>query len=312
MKTLISIVSPVYGAEECVHLLVAQIKKAILPITENFEIILVEDGSPDNSWDNIVQSCLEDKRVKGIKLSRNFGQHYALTAGLEASVGDKVIVMDCDLQDNPKYIPELINKSNEGFDIVYTLKKSRKHSAYKNFISKFFYWTFNYLVDNKKQKADENMGSYSILSRKVVDSLLKINDAHRHYLLILRWLGFRSIPIEIEHNNRPFGKSSYNLKKLVIHALNGITSQSNKLLYISIGIGFAFFIISIISIAILVSMYFIHGYKEGWTSMIVLILFSTGLILMSLGIMGIYIGKIFDQSKNRPLYLVDKKINFSE
>src|ERR1017187_6634262 len=120
MKPLISVISPVYKAEESVIILVSEIKKALLPITENYEIILVEDGSPDHSWDKIIQCCLQDNRVKGVKLSRNFGQHFALTAGLEISSGDKVIVMDCDLQDDPKYIIDLIKKSEEGFDIVYT------------------------------------------------------------------------------------------------------------------------------------------------------------------------------------------------
>jgi glycosyltransferase involved in cell wall biosynthesis len=312
LKPLISIISPVYKAEESILILVDEIKKTLLSVTENFEIILVEDGSPDNSWDKIIQGCLKDERVKGIKLSRNFGQHFAITAGLEASRGEKVIVMDCDLQDDPKYIIDLINKSEEGFDIVYTSKKSRKHSSVKNLIAKFFYWVFNFLIENSKHKADDSIGSYSLLSRKVVDALLKIQDYHRHYLLMLRWLGYPNTSIEIEHQKRRFGKSSYNLRKLVVHAIVGITSQSNKLLYLSIGIGFTFFIISLISIAILISMYLIHGYKEGWTSVIVLVLFSTGLILMSLGILGIYIGKIFDQSKNRPLYLVDKKVNFTE
>jgi glycosyltransferase involved in cell wall biosynthesis len=309
LKPYISVVSPVYRAEESLELLVKKIKETLLSIGENFEIVLVEDGSPDRSWEKIVKCCMEDIRVKGIKLSRNFGQHYAITAGLDVSRGDKVVVMDCDLQDDPKYIIDLLKKSKEGFAIVHTVKLARKHPFFKNIYSKLFHWFFNLMLENSKNKTDENIGNFCLLDRKVVDALIKIHDYHRHFLMILRWVGFSTATIQIAHVPRPYGKSSYTFGKLVAHALNGITSQSNKLLYFSIGVGFTFFLLSITGIFILLFMYFTHGYKEGWTSMIAMILLSTGLILMSLGILGIYIGKIFDQTKDRPLFLIDQKIN---
>jgi glycosyltransferase involved in cell wall biosynthesis len=304
----ISIVSPVYRSEKIIDELVRRIIEEVKKITDDFEIILVEDGSPDNSWTKIEENCLKDNRVKGIKLSRNFGQHYSITAGLEASKGDFVVVMDCDLQDNPKYISELYNKAQEGYEIVYTQKSERKHSFFKNFTAGLFFSVFNWLSDS--QDAGKMVGSFSILSRKVVDNFIKIKDYHRHYLMVLRWMGFKHTYITIEHEKRYAGKSSYNFWRLLKHAVSGVTSQSDKLLYISITVGFLFFIFSIFAAVYLIYLYLEHGFKTGWTSTVVLILLSTGIILMSIGFTGIYIGKIFEQVKERPLYLVEKKTNF--
>jgi polyisoprenyl-phosphate glycosyltransferase len=305
---LISVVSPVYKAEEILDQLVNTIIEELSRITDDYEIILVEDGSPDGSWKKIEENCFKNPRVKGIKFSRNFGQHSAITAGLKESVGDYVVVMDCDLQDNPKYIRTLYQTAKEGYDIVFTSKSKRNHPFLKNVTAKVFFSIFNWLSDT--QQATSNQGAFSLITRKVVDAFCKINDAHRHYLMVLRWLGFKSTSIRVEHEKRLIGESAYNWRKLISHAINGITSHSDKLLKLSVGIGLLYFVISLLAIAYLIVMYFIEGYKEGWASTIVLLVFSTGLILMAIGVAGIYIGKIFDQVKERPLYLIDTKINF--
>lgn len=303
----ISIVSPVYKAEEIIDELVKRIIESVSSITNDFEIIFIEDCSPDNSWQKIQENCKKDKRIKGIKLTRNFGQHYAITAGLEASTGNYVVVMDCDLQDDPKYIPNLYKKIREGFDIVYTRITRRSHSILRNFYSKLFSIFFNWLSDNNFSQ--DNVSAFSMLSRKVVEAYCKVSDSQRHYLMILRWLGFKHTYIDVTHKKRYFGKSSYTFFKLCHHAINGIISQSDKLLRISIALGLGFSFLSMTLIAWLIAMYFINGFKEGWTSVVVLILFSTGLVLISVGILGIYLGKTFEQVKNRPLYLIDEKIN---
>jgi len=303
----ISIISPVYKAANIVDKLVEEIVKSVSEITSNYEIILVEDGSPDSSWEKIEENCKKNSKVKGVKLSRNFGQHFAITAGLNESKGEYVIVMDCDLQDNPKYIIDLVNKAKSGFDIVYTSKLERKHSVFKNVTSMFFFKIFNYLTEN--QTGNSSIGAYSLLTRKVVDAFCRINDTHRHYLMILRILGFASTQIPIIHDKRFEGKSSYNLSKLINHALDGITSQSDKLLRISISVGFLFCIISIATAIYTVAKYLIIGALPGYTSLTSLISLSTGLILLSIGVVGMYIGKIFEQVKNRPLYFIDKKLN---
>jgi dolichol-phosphate mannosyltransferase len=308
-KTLLSVVSPVYRAEKIVDELVKRIAEEVSKITTNFEIILVEDGSPDNSWAKIAENCAKYPFVKGIKLSRNFGQHYAITAALHHAQGEYVVLMDCDLQDNPKYIIDLYAKAQEGYDIVYTKKEERKHSIFKNITAKMFFWVFNYLADN--QNADDKTGSFSLLSRKVVEAFCRIQDYHRHYLMVIRFLGFKNTSIQIVHEKRFEGRSSYNLSKLINHALNGITSQSDKLLRLSITVGFSFFVLAILWAFYLLIGFFIHGALAGYTSLMVALLLSTGIILMSIGVLGIYIGKIFEQVKQRPLYLIDTKINFN-
>jgi len=305
----ISIISPVYGAETIVAELVSRISNVMDSLSFDYEIILVEDGSPDKSWDEIEQVCSNNKLVSGIKLSRNFGQHYAITAGLHTTTGDAVIVMDCDLQDNPKYIPILIDEWKKGNDIVYTKKKERKHSWIKNFTARLFNLIFNYLVDNKSWENSVSIGSYSLLSRKVVDSFLSVKDYRRHYLMVLRWLGYSYSIIEIQHEERFAGKSSYNLSKLIVHALDGITSQSDKLLKLTMVLGFVISTISFLAAIVVVSLAIYTNFSHGWSSLFVLILFIGGLIISSIGISGIYIGKIYEQSKGRPLYIIEKRLN---
>ena len=309
IKPFISVVSPVYGAERTISMLVERIVAAITPITQSFEIILVEDASPDNSWGEISKACEKEERVKGVKLSRNFGQHKAITAGLALAKGDFIIVMDCDLQDDPVYIPELLNKAKEGFDIVYTLKKIRRHNFFKNVMTKFFNRVFNFLVETKSLKAHGLVGAYSLLSRKVVNEFLKYGDHRRHYLMVLRWLGFSYSFISIEHKERYAGHSSYNLSKLISHAIDGITSQSDKVLLLTVYSGFFMAFASMMAGVFVIILYFIHGFQSGWASLAVLILFSSGIIITTIGIVGVYVGRTFEQAKGRQLFIIDKTIN---
>ncbi|MBL7920238.1 MAG: glycosyltransferase family 2 protein [Bacteroidia bacterium] len=309
MNPLISIVSPVYGAEFTIDELVKQLSRVLDTITNEYEIIFVDDCGPDRSWERIKENCKNNAKIKGVRLSRNFGQHFAITAGIDIAKGEYIVVMDCDLQDDPKYITEMYAKAKEGYDIVYTLKKARKHSFFKNIMASMFNSVFNYLVENKSNKANNNVGAYSLINNKVANAFRNYNDYQRHYLMVLRWLGFKSCYISIEHKERFAGKSSYNFSKLVKHALDGITSQSDKLLRIFVAIGLFISSISFLSILIIVIMYFTHGFLSGWASTIIILLFSTGIILTGIGVLGIYLGKTFEQTKNRPKYIIDEKIN---
>lgn len=307
----ISIISPVYNAEEIVDELCAQIISAVegCEAMSSYEIILVDDRSRDNSWLAIKSLSTQNDSIRGIRLSRNFGQHPAITAGLIHSHGDVVVVIDCDLQDNPAYISDMLAKIDAGFDFVLTRREKRNFGLWKNITASIYNGVLNYFSSGKLEYGDSRVGSFSMLSRKVVDAYNDMNDYHRHYLMILKWLGFSVGYIDVVHNKRYSGKSSYTLSRLLDHALVGITANSNKLLYISVILGFVIAFISVLAGFFLILSYFSSGYMNGWTSLIVSIFFSLGVILVSLGILGVYIGRVFDQVRSRPIYVVSDVID---
>lgn len=302
----ISVVSPVYKAGKIVDELVRRISQEVSKITEEYEIILVEDCGGDDSWKKIEENCAADKRVKGIKLSRNFGQHYAITAGLREATGDIVIIMDCDLQDDPEHIAKLYDEYKKGYEVVFTRRIGRKHSFFKMITAKIYNSIFRLFSD---KNYDLNVGSLTLISSRVKDEFIKLKDQDRLYIQLLKWIGFKSAYVPVEHRPRYEGKSTYTVSKLFVTAIQGWTSYSDKLLRMSIYTGLFISAISLLSGIYIVVSYFLKSFQPGWPSLIVAILFSTGLILMSIGIAGIYIGKIFEQTKGRPLYIIDEKIN---
>ena len=302
----ISVVSPVYLAFNTIDELVRRITESVSKITSDFEIILVDDYSPDGSWQKINQHCQRDKRIKGVRLSRNFGQQLAITAGLSFTRGDYVVVMDCDLQEDPAYIPSLYEQSKKGFDIVYAKRKKRQYGFLKDVTAKFYY---KFLSLTGDYDMDPSIGTFSLLSRKVVDSFLRLNDCRRGYLMILKWLGYKSSYISIDHSERYTGRSSYSLKKIFNHALSMTVSYSNKLLLLSVYLGLFFSLASLGGIAYLMYVYFFVGHQEGWTSIMAMISLVGGLIMLLLGIIGLYLNAIFEQVRSRPLFLVDESVN---
>ena len=304
----ISVISPVYQAGSIVDELIFQIDRELKKITNNYEIILIDDGSEDDSWKKITDNCKLNKKVKGIKLSKNFGQHNAIAAGSMKASGDYIILMDCDLQDDPKHIKKLLEKLNNGFDIVFTKRLSRKENFFRTNTSKLFNFLSNHLSDSQ---IDLNEGSLIGFNKKVQVYFNKFKDSHRLSSHILKWLGFNYITIEVNHRSRYKGNSSYNLSKLLVLALHALTSHSFKLLRLSVYLGFILALVSIIFGFIVILRFFTENLNPGWPSIIVTILFSTGLILISLGIIGIYIGKVLIESKQLPVYIIEKELNSS-
>lgn len=304
---LISIVSPVYRAELIVEELVAQIKASLTKITEHFEIILVNDCSPDNSWVKIVQEAEKDSRVKGINLSRNFGQHLAITAGLNYAKGDWVVVMDCDLQDRPDEIPNLYQKAQEGWDIVYARRTNRQDKLLKRISSEIFYFVYRYLSG---MNTDGSIANFGIYHAKVIDEYNKMKELARSFPSLVQYLGFKSCAIDVKHSERFTGTTSYNLSKLLHLAGDVILSNSNKPLKIAVKLGFLISILSF-TIAIYNVFAYFNGFitVPGFTTTVFSIWFVGGLILTFLGIIGLYIGKIFDQVKGRQLFIVSEEIN---
>lgn len=308
-KPKITVISPVYRAEMIVDELVKRLQEELGKITADYEILLVEDCGPDNSWQKIEENCAKDARIKGVKLSRNFGQHYAISAGMQLASGDAIVIMDCDLQDDPAHIHALYQKfSSEKYDVVFTKRKNRKHSFFKYITAKLYNLLFALFSD---KNYDVNVGTMVLFSERVKDEFNKLKDKDRLYIQLIKWVGFPSTFITVEHNERFEGKSSYSFSKLIIIALQGWTSHSDKLLRLSIYTGFALSLLTFLVGIVIVFMYFFKGFQPGWPSLFLGLLFSTGLILMSIGVAGIYIGKIFEQVKERPLYIVDKKINLN-
>lgn len=303
----LSIVSPVYQAENIVEKLVDEIHANVPKITDNYEIILVEDGSPDNSWLRIEEICKEDKKVKGIKLSRNFGQHYAVTAGVEKAKGEVIVIMDCDLQDDPGHILKLHEEYKKGFNIIFTQRIKRKHRFFKYITAKIYNFLFTLFSD---RNYDLNVGSLVMFDNKAKEAFLKVQDKDRLYIQILKWTGFKQTYVPVKHRKRADGVSSYSFTKLLKVAVQGWTSHSDRLLKLSIFLGFLITFFSILGILSIVVLYFIKGFQSGWASLMVTMLFSTGIILISIGIAGIYIGKTFEQAKNKPLYIVEKEVSY--
>lgn len=305
----ISVVVPVYGCRAALIPLYERLTKTLQTITESYEIILVDDHCPQNSWLDIKKLCDQDKKVVGIKMARNFGQIKAITAGLDYSSGQKVVVMDCDLQDQPEEIINLYNKSLEGYDVVFARRKDRKDGFFKVLVSKIFYKVYSFATDGNYDPA---LCNFSMISRQVVDSYCSMRELHRAYVIYIKWLGFNQTSIDVQHEDRFEGKSSYNFKKRIQMAFDILTSQSDKLLKLTAQFGFVVTLLSLFVIVYLVINHFVNDVMVGWTSIIAVQFLIGGLIIMVVGLIGIYIGNIFMQVKERPLYITEKVINKEE
>ncbi|OHD96867.1 MAG: glycosyltransferase [Sulfurimonas sp. RIFCSPHIGHO2_12_FULL_36_9] len=303
----ISVISPVYGCRESIGELYEKVTATLQKICSSYEIIFVNDNCPQNSWEVISAIAKNDKNVKAIKLSRNFGQHYAITAGIDHCSGKYAIVMDCDLQDKPEEMEKLYKKALEGYDVVHGRRVERQDSFFKSFTSKLFYKTLEYFTDTEH---DYTIGNFGIYSRKVIDAVKELKEKSRDFLLLVKIVGFKKTEIAVEHSERVYGKSSYNFSKMLDLAIDSIVSHSNKPLRLIVQFGLMVSMLSFFVAVGLVVAHFTYGFSvEGWTSLMVSMFFLFGILFGILGIIGLYIGKIFDQVKNRPLYIIDEMIN---
>ncbi len=301
---LISVIIPVYKSESCLHELYRRLCASLELISDDFEIVMIEDFGGDRSWEIICALSTRDPRVKGIQFSRNFGQHYGITAGIDNSNGEWVVVMDCDLQDRPEEIPRLYAKALEGYDVVLAVREGRKGGTLKLFSSWLFYKVFKYLSG---MDYDGRVGNFRIISRRVASAFCSMREQLRFFGGIVDWMGFPTASIAVQHDERFEGKSTYTLRKLFKLASETIIAYSDKPLWFSIKLGFL-----ISGAAFLYGGYIIYIAINrgtpviGWSSMMVSLYFLGGIIISVLGIIGIYIGKIFDETKKRPLYIIGK------
>jgi dolichol-phosphate mannosyltransferase len=306
---LYSIVIPLYNEEEVIEECIKRVNGVCMGLDGDYEIIFVNDGSADRTVELTLKACEKNPNIKLLSFSRNFGHQIAITAGMDYAAGDAVIVMDADLQDPPETIPKLIAKYNEGYDVVYAVRSKRKgETAFKKFTSKVFYRFLRFMCNID---IPVDTGDFRLLSRKVCNVMKSLTERNRYVRGLVSWVGFKQAAVEYVREERFAGETKYPLSKMLKLSMDGITSFSTKPLTMSKNLGFVTAGAGFIYMIIVILNKFAFGKTvAGWASLAVLILLIGGVQLIMLGIVGEYIARIFDESKNRPLYIIEDKYNF--
>jgi dolichol-phosphate mannosyltransferase len=305
---LLSVVAPVYNEVTLIEDFVGRTCAAVAEYT--FELILVDDGSPDGTSEVLDRLAAEDGRLRVVHLSRNFGQQAALTAGLERAMGDVVVMIDADLQDPPELIPKMVAQWEAGSDVAYAVRRHREgETAFKLATASWFYKLFNRLarVDLKP-----NSGNFRLLDRRALGALLAMQERSRFLAGMSVWVGFTQTAVPYERSARPAGETKYTLRKLVRLSLDAITSFSHIPLQISTYFGLVCAIVAFIAIPVEVGLRIAGSYVEGFTTLTIAILFLGGIQLIALGVIGEYLGRIYDEVKRRPLYVVREERGWPE
>lgn len=303
----ISVVTPIYGCAACLRELIRRLEATLATLVESYEIVLVDDASRDDAWSVVRELCAANPRLKAVALSRNFGQHYAIAAGLEHATGERIVVLDCDLQDRPEEIAALYAKAREGYDIVFARRDERRDNWLKRALSRLFIALLNALSGAEYDYRTANFGIYS---RAVIDAVRSMGDRSRFFPVMVRWTGFRSTAIAVQHDARVDGRSSYSLRKLMRLALDIVLSSSDKPLRLVAYLGL---VVSVIALGMTVYsiVRYAHGdvTVAGYTSVIASMWLLAGVILFSVGILGLYVGRIFESVKFRPTFIVRERLN---
>jgi polyisoprenyl-phosphate glycosyltransferase len=297
----LSVVVPVYGCGGCLVALHDRLTRSVATITDRYELVFVDDRSLDDGWSVLERLARADGHVRALRLSRNFGQHAAITAGLSAARGRRAVVMDCDLQESPEDIPRLWTAAGEGYDVVRTIRRDRHHPRLKRWASRI------YRRLTLETDTSPDYSTLSLIARPVIDAFLRLRDKDREYMIALDWLGFDATTIEIAHAERHDGESGYTLRRLVTVALDGMFFRSTVLLRVVVLVGFLFALLGIGLAGVEIADYFLDPGSSvpGYTSLAVLLLVLAGFIIVSIGVVGLYVGRIFEQVKDRPLFLID-------
>jgi glycosyltransferase involved in cell wall biosynthesis len=314
--TMLSVVIPIYNEEQLLHELHRRTKEVMTTLEKRFgmkhEIIFVNDGSADRSFDLLTEIAQRDPATRVLNLSRNFGHQIAITAGIDHACGDAVVVMDGDLQDPPEVILGMVEKWKEGFKVVYGVRKKRSgESRFKLLTAALFYRVLRKLSD---ERIPLDTGDFRLMDASVVAAFKEIREENRFVRGLVTWIGFKQCPIEYERDARYAGRTKFTVRRMVKFALDGITSFSDKPLRASSQIGFAVTIIALLQAiwSIIGRIFMPETVQWGWTSLMVAILFLGGVQLISIGILGEYIARIFRETKRRPLYFVADRLNMPE
>lgn len=309
----VSVVIPMYYEEEVANECYQRMKKVLTSLSNyHYEIVFINDGSKDKTLEILEEIAKEDPNVKVLSFSRNFGHQCAVTAGISYVTGDAIVIIDADLQDPPELIPDMLALWEQGYEVIYGKRKIREgESRFKLFTAKMFYQTLNALSDVDIPK---DTGDFRLVDKKVIDVVNSLPEHNKFLRGLFSWVGFKQTPFEYERKERFAGKTKYPLKKMLKLASDGIISFSTKPLKMVGGLGILSVIASFIILAYsLLSYLFKWNYlTPGWTSLMITFTFLAGIILISLWMMGEYIARIYDEVKQRPQYIIDKKINIEE
>ena len=305
METL-SIIIPIYNEEYNIPALYGRLKNIVSPLELTYEFVFVNDGSKDNSITLIKQLASIDSAVKYIDFSRNFGHQIAVTAGLDACIGDKIVIIDADLQDPPELIVVMYAKMREGFEVVYAKRRTRKGESFlKKYTAQLFYRT---LASITSISIPIDTGDFRMIDRKIVDALKNMPEQHKFLRGQISWIGFNQTFVEYDRDERLAGVTGYTYKKMIQFALDGITSFSNLPIRFATISGFVVsFIAFIIMLYALYSRFILEDYVPGWTSLILSVMFIGGIQLIAIGIIGEYISRISSNVRQRPLYIIREK-----
>ena len=300
----LSFVVPAYGSPGSLTPLAERIKATCAGLGVSYELIFVDDRCPKDSWSAIAAIAEQDEAVVGIRLSRNFGQHAAIQAGLKATRGHWIVVMDCDLQDLPEEVPALLAKAREGWDIVQARRGERPGDhPWRRFVSTAFYRVLSLLTGTEH---DAQTACFGIYGRKVIDAITSWDEETKYFPAIVQWIGFSRTGIEVGHGSRHEGRSSYSLKNLVRLAMNIVVGFSDMPLRLLMAFGVSVIALSLAVSAVVVVLWLLGLLNvEGWASIIISMWFLAGCIMFSLGLTGLYVGRILIEAKGRPNYIVD-------
>ena len=303
--TLLSVVAPVYDEEELVEAFVRRATAAVADY--DFELLLVNDGSKDRTPEILDRLADEDPRVRVVHLSRNFGHQAALTAGLEHAVGDVVAMIDADLQDPPELIPEMVQRWQQGSDVVYAVRREREgETAFKLATAAWFYKLFRQLA---QVDLEPNSGDFRLLDRRALDALLSMTERSRFLRGMTVWVGFSQTAVSYERDARAAGETKYTLRKMLRFSLDAIASFSHLPLQLATYIGLLSAGLAFIAIPVVIAMHFAGSYLPGFGTITIAILLLGGIQLIALGVIGEYVGRIYDEVKHRPLYIVRDERN---
>jgi len=305
IPTLLSVVAPVYNEEELVEAFVDRARAAVADYP--FELVLVNDGSSDSTPELLDRIAASDPRVRVVHLSRNFGHQAALTAGLEHAVGDVVAMIDADLQDPPELIPRMVEQWASGTDVVYAVRKQRDgETAFKLATASWFYRLFDKLA---QVDLEPNSGDFRLLDRRALDALLSMTERSRFLRGMTVWVGFTQTAVPYERDARTAGETKYTLRKMLHFSLDAIASFSHLPLQLATYVGLLSAGVAFVAIPIVIGLHFAGSYLPGFGTVTIAILLIGGIQLIAIGVIGEYVGRIYDEVKHRPLYIVREERN---